>query len=93
MHQEETTKGEPVQNVGGQPEEHAANKPRYGQDEVESVCGRLSLSSVSLGKYLVVMRSGFDVVIAGEPYLALMLLLGHNSIENLETCVSARKRD
>ena len=81
MHQEETTKGEPVQNVGGQ---ELANKPGYGQDEVESVCGRLSLSSVSLGKYLVVMRSGFDVVIAGEPYLALMLLLGHNSIENLE---------
>ena len=70
MDQEET-KEDPVQHEDS-PQEP---KPRYGQAEVESVCGRLSLSSVSLGKYLVVMRSGFDVVIAGEPYLALMLLL------------------
>ena len=74
MIQEDTnTKVDPVLNddVGKGPKP----KPSFGQAEVEGVCGRLSLSSVSLGKYLVVMRSGFDVVIAGEPYLALMLLL------------------
>ena len=60
-------------------EDNWAKKPRYGQAEAESVCGRLSLTSVSLGKYLVLMRSGFDLVIAGEPYLALMLLLDLDS--------------
>ena len=60
-------------------EDSWAKKPRYGQAEAESVCVRLSLISVRFGKYLVLMRSGFDLVIAGEPYLALMLLLDLDS--------------
>ena len=76
MIQDDNTKVVPVQNEDGR---MGPSWPRFGQAEVEGVCRRLSLSSVSLGKYLVVMRSGFDVVIAGEPYLALMLLLEPDS--------------
>ena len=71
---QEYSKVDPGPNGEGDGEV-ARVRPRFSQAEVEGVCGRLSLSSVSLGRYLVVMRSGFDVVIAGEPYLALMLLL------------------
>ena len=71
---QEYSKVDPGPNGEGNVEVTRA-RPRFSQSEVEGVCGRLSLSSVSLGRYLVVMRSGFDVVIAGEPYLALMLLL------------------
>ena len=35
----------------------------------------LSLSSLVLGDYLVIVKSDFDLVISEEPYLALMLLL------------------
>ena len=43
-------------------------------DVIRSVVASLSLASVTLGDYLVVMRSDFDVVLFGEPYLASMLL-------------------
>ena len=56
-----------------------AKKPSYSQAEAETICSHLSLSSVSLGRYLVLLRSDFDVDIAGEPYLALSLLLNLDS--------------
>ena len=35
----------------------------------------LSLTSVTFGRFLLVMRSECDVIIGGEPYVALMLWL------------------
>ena len=51
------------------------SKLSFGQPEAKSACANLSLTTVDYGRYLVVMRSAFDVMISGEPYLALMLLL------------------
>lgn len=51
------------------------SKPAFGQLEAKSACANLSLTLVDFGRYLVVMRSAFDVMISGEPYLALMLLM------------------
>ena len=51
------------------------SKPSFGQPEAKNACASLSLTTVDYGRYLVVMRSAFDVMISGEPYLALMLLL------------------
>ena len=59
--------------------ENDAKRPSYSQAVAESICNHLSLSTVSLGKYLVLMKSDCDVVIAGEPYLALALLLDPDS--------------
>ena len=50
-------------------------KPVFGQLEAKNVCDRLSLTLVDFGRYLVVMRSAFDVMISGEPHIALMLLM------------------
>ena len=41
---------------------------------VRDVVAAQSLASLKIGDYLVVMRSDFDVVLLGEPYLASMLL-------------------
>ena len=43
--------------------------------EYLSVIREMSLSSLVLGDYLVIVKSNFDMVLSGEPYLALMLLL------------------
>ena len=51
------------------------SKLSFGQPEAKGACANLSLTTVDYGRYLVVMRSAFDVMISGEPYLALMLLL------------------
>ena len=40
---------------------------------IRSVVASQSLASVTLGDYLVVMRSDFDVILFGEPYRASML--------------------
>ena len=40
---------------------------------IRDVVASQSLASVTLGDYLVVMRSDFDVILFGEPYLASML--------------------
>ena len=47
--------------------------------EAQDVFDRLSLTSVVLGDYLLVIRSGIDVTIFGEPYLALTLLLNNST--------------
>ena len=54
-------------------------KPIFGQTEARSACANLSLTLVDFGRYVVVMRSAFDVMISGEPYLALMLLMDMES--------------
>ena len=45
-------------------------------DEIDSILFSLSLTSVTLGKYMVIMRSDFELTISGEPYTALVLLCG-----------------
>lgn len=71
------------------PTRNALTKNCYGGSEnsmQELGCGEirkslesLSLASVRLGDYLVVMKSDFDVFIDGEPYIALMLLWNQKS--------------
>ena len=48
-------------------------------DVIRSVVASQSLASVTLGDYLVVMMSYFDVVLFGEPYLASMLLFNQKT--------------
>ena len=43
--------------------------------DISGVLAPLSLTSVRYGRYLLIMRSELDVMIGGEPYLALMLWL------------------
>ena len=45
------------------------------QTEYMDVISELTLSSLVLGDYLVIVKSDFDLVVSEEPYLALMLLL------------------
>ena len=46
----------------------------FGISEIMLVLRELSLSSLLLGDYLVILRSDFDIIISGEPYLATMCL-------------------
>ena len=48
-------------------------------EEVKGSLAQLSLTTVVLGDYLMVMKSDFDVFIDGEPYLAFALLLNTKS--------------
>ena len=43
--------------------------------EAKGVLASMSLISVTFGHYLLVMRSQYDVMLSGEPYVALMLWL------------------
>ena len=52
---------------------------RLNLDEARGVLASMSLTSVPFGRYLLVMRTECDVIIGGEPYVALVLWL------NLET--------
>ena len=40
-------------------------------EEVFSILSSLTLSSVTLGDFLVINRSNFDVMISEEPYIGL----------------------
>ena len=53
--------------------------PRCDLAEAKTALVELSLTAVMYGDYLVVMNSDFDVTIAEEPYLALMLLFNVGS--------------
>ena len=48
---------------------------RLCKRDAVNVCDKLSLNYVNIGSYLVAMRSEFDAMIAGEPYVAAMLLI------------------
>ena len=48
-------------------------------EEVINLLSSLSLVSVTIGEFFVVMRSGFDLTISGEPYTGLVLLLNFTS--------------
>ena len=43
--------------------------------EIDSVLEKFSLLRVHIGDYLVIVRSGFDLFVTGEPYIAAMILL------------------
>ena len=49
-------------------------KPRVDLVEAQGALAAMALTSVAVGEYLVVLRSQFDVFVAGEPYPALMVL-------------------
>ena len=49
-------------------------KPKVDLLEAQGALAAMALTSVSVGEYLVVLRSQFDVFITGEPYPALMVL-------------------
>jgi len=46
-----------------------------GLDEAVGILASLSLTSVTIGDFLVIMRSNFDLTISGEPYIGLVMLL------------------
>ena len=50
-------------------------KPQFGLDSALESCQALNLNGVRLGGHLVVLNSGFDLTLSGEPYVALMLVL------------------
>ena len=51
-------------------------RPEFHRGEAEAALAAMALSSLATTDgHLVVMRSSFDVRVAGEPYHALMLLL------------------
>ena len=51
----------------------------FNLSEARDALNALSLSSVVLDGHLVVFKSGFDLTISGEPYLALMFLFSIES--------------
>ena len=53
----------------------ASSELQFDVTEAQDVFDRLSLKSVELDDYLLVIRSVTDVTVGGEPHLALMLLL------------------
>ena len=48
---------------------------KIGLDEVLNTLSSLSLASVTIGDFLVIMKSDFDLTISGEPYTGLLMLL------------------
>ena len=52
---------------------------QYELGEIEEVLQKLNLTSVILGDYLAFLRSDFDLTIAEEPYIAVMLLFDRSS--------------
>ena len=64
------TKSEIMQEVQADEE----SRRDFGISEIMLVLRELSLSSLLLGDYLVILRSDFDLFISGEPYLASMCL-------------------
>ena len=60
----------------GQPiKEEMEEKAQINMLQVKHVISTLSLTSVKVGNFLVVMKSEFDLSLLEEPYIALMLLL------------------
>ena len=51
----------------------------FNHEEIFHAVKRLSLNSVAVGNYIVVMSGEADTTICGEPYLALQLWLNMSS--------------
>ena len=54
-------------------------KPKIDLVKAQSAIKKLSLTSVALGDYMVVLRSDIDTFICDEPYIPLMMLLNVKS--------------
>ena len=48
--------------------------PAFGAEKAVKVISSLSLTSVAIQDYLLVMSTDFDVTVSDEPYMVLMLL-------------------
>ena len=55
------------------------SKIQYKFYEIEDLLAKLHLTFVFLGGHAVFMKSDFDLNVAGEPYIAVMLLLDRTS--------------
>ena len=55
------------------------SKIQYEFNEIEDLLAKLHLTYVFLGGHAVFMKSDFDLNVAGEPYIAVMLLLDRTS--------------
>ena len=53
--------------------------PKMDLAKAQSAIKKLSLTSVALGDYMVVLRSDIDTFICDEPYIPLMMLLNVKS--------------
>ena len=53
--------------------------PAFGAEKAVKVLSSLSLTSVAIQDYLLVMSTDFDVTISDEPYMVLMLLYNAKS--------------
>ena len=62
-----------------QPPSDLEVKPRVDLLEAQGALAAVALTSVAVGEYLLVLRSQFDVFVAGEPYPALMVLYNTTS--------------
>ena len=56
-------------------EDTGHDRIQYSLDEAKAALTDLSLVSMQFGDYLVILKDKFDMIIAGEPYHALTLLL------------------
>ena len=61
--------------IEGEDAKKKSANSEMGLEEVKNILSSLSLASVTIRDFLVVMRSDFDHTIAGEPYTGLLLLL------------------
>ena len=50
-------------------------KPQFSQAEAGESCLTMGLNTVKVGSHLIILNSDYDVVLSGEPFVALMLLL------------------
>ena len=58
---------------------HETNMPDLDIEVTKGILTTLSLTSFTLGDYLVVTRDKFDVILSGDPYIALMVLFNLKS--------------
>ena len=56
-----------------------SSEPSFDLDEMRTALSEMSLASITIGEYLVVMNADFDAVVHGEPYLAITLLFNLRS--------------
>ena len=70
-----------VAEQGSETDADGAALTDFKLSEARAALSANSYSSVLIDGHLVVFRSGFDLTISGEPYLALMFLFSFKSGE------------
>ena len=61
-------------DMGENKESEEEHRLGFGLQETMEILSAMSLTSVTMGDFLVITRSEFDLTISGEPYTALQLL-------------------